>query len=385
MRYVPSKRPLIALLAMAGLATAAQAADLKIGVAEALSGGAAQYGSAIRNGFQLAADELNAAGGINGDKIVLVVEDEQGKKEEAINVFKKLIFQDKVLMVFGPTLSNSAQAADPVAQAAKTVAFGTSNTADGITSIGDYVFRNSVTEADVLPATIKTAVAKAGVKKVAVFYGNDDVFTKSGYDNFKKALEDLKIPVTTTETFAKGDVDFKAQLTKIKATNPDAIVLSALLAEGAPIMVQARQIGLNVPIIGGNGMNSTKIFELAKDKSDGLYVGSPWSASNDTAENAKFIKAYTAKYSAAPDQFAAQAYDALYIAAQAIKSVKITGQLPADRTAVRDALPKVKWTGATGAFEFRRANDKAGKPAGYDAQQTPIVSVTKGNQFVIEK
>ena len=385
MRYVPSKRPLIALLAVAGLATAAQAADLKIGVAEALSGGAAQYGSAIRNGFQLAADELNAAGGINGDKIVLVVEDEQGKKEEAINVFKKLIFQDKVLMVFGPTLSNSAQAADPVAQAAKTVAFGTSNTADGITSIGDYVFRNSVTEADVLPATIKTAVAKAGVKKVAVFYGNDDVFTKSGYDNFKKALEDLKIPVTTTETFAKGDVDFKAQLTKIKATNPDAIVLSALLAEGAPIMVQARQIGLNVPIIGGNGMNSTKIFELAKDKSDGLYVGSPWSASNDTAENAKFIKAYTAKYSAAPDQFAAQAYDALYIAAQAIKSVKITGQLPADRTAVRDALPKVKWTGATGAFEFRRANDKAGKPAGYDAQQTPIVSVTKGNQFVIEK
>ncbi|MBR7551666.1 ABC transporter substrate-binding protein, partial [Mycobacterium tuberculosis] len=87
--------------------------------------------------------------------------------------------------VFGPTLSNSAQAADPIAQGSKTVAFGTSNTADGITSIGDYVFRNSVTEADVLPATIQTVVKKAGVKKVAVLYGNDDVFTKSGYDNFK--------------------------------------------------------------------------------------------------------------------------------------------------------------------------------------------------------
>jgi len=385
MRHVSFKSPLLALLAAAGLATAAQAADLKIGVAEALSGGAAQYGSAIRNGFQLAAEEINAAGGINGDKLVLVVEDEQGKKEEAINVFKKLIFQDQVLMVFGPTLSNSAQAADPIAQAAKTVAFGTSNTADGITSIGDYVFRNSVTEADVLPETIKMAVKKAGVKKVAVLYGNDDVFTKSGYDNFKKALEDLKIPVTTTETFAKGDVDFKAQLTKIKATNPDAIVLSALLAEGAPIMVQARQIGLNVPVIGGNGMNSTKIFDLAKDKSDGLYVGSPWSSSNDTPENSKFVKAYTAKYNGAPDQFAAQAYDALYIAAQAMKQVKFSGKLPADRAALRDALPKVKWTGATGAFEFRRANDKAGKPAGYDAQQTPIVSVTKGGQFVIEK
>jgi branched-chain amino acid transport system substrate-binding protein len=379
------KSPLLAVLAAASLATAAQAADLKIGVAEALSGGAAQYGAAIRNGFQLATDEINAAGGINGNKIELVIEDEQGKKEEAINVFKKLIFQDKVLMVFGPTLSNSAQAADPIAQAGKTVAFGTSNTADGITSIGDYVFRNSVTEADVLPETIKMAVKKSGIKKVAVLYGNDDVFTKSGYDNFKKALEDLKIPVTTTETFAKGDVDFKAQLTKIKAGNPDAIVLSALLAEGAPIMVQARQLGLNVPFIGGNGMNSVKVFDLAKDKAEGLYVGSPWSSSNSTPENSKFIKAYNDKFKSQPDQFAAQAYDAMYIAAQALKQVKVSGNLAADRAALRDALPNVKWTGATGAFQFRRALDKAGKPAGYDAQQLPIVSVTKGGQFTIEK
>ena len=382
------RRAVFALMATAGLlgaASAAQAADIKIGVAEALSGGAAQYGVAIRNGFQLAADEINAAGGINGNKIVLVVEDERGNKEEAINVFKKLIFQDNVLMVFGPTLSNSAQAADPIAQAAKTVAFGTSNTADGITSIGNFVFRNSVTEADVLPETLKITAAKTGLKKVAVLYGNDDVFTKSGYDNFKKALDDLKIPVTTTETFAKGDVDFKAQLTKIKATNPDAIVLSALLAEGAPIMVQARQIGLNVPIIGGNGMNSVKVFDLAKEKAEGLWVGSPWSIENQTDQNRKFIVAYTAKFKTAPDQFAAQAYDALYIASQGMKKVKLTGSLPADRIALRDALPAAKWTGATGAFEFVQAKDRAGKPAGYDAKQQAIVSVTRGGKFAIEK
>ena len=385
MRQTTFPVSLISLALAATFSAGASAADVKIGVAEALSGGAAQYGVAIRNGLQLAADEINAAGGVNGNKLQLVIEDEQGKKEEAINVFKKLIFQDNVLMVFGPTLSNSAQAADPIAQAAKTVAFGTSNTADGITSIGDYVFRNSVTEADVLPETIKMAVKKSGIKKVAVLYGNDDVFTKSGYDNFKKALDDLKIPVTTTETFAKGDVDFKAQLTKIKAGNPDAIVLSALIAEGAPIMVQARQVGLNVPFIGGNGMNSVKVFELAKDKSDGLYVGSPWSASNASPENGKFLKAYSDKYKTAPDQFAAQAYDGMYIAAQALKQVKLSGNLAADRTALRDALPAIKWTGATGPFQFRRATDKAGKPAGYDAQQTPIVSVTKGTQFAIEK
>ena len=385
MRQKPFTTSLLAFALSAAFGASANAADIKLGAAEALSGGAAQYGISIRNGFELAVSEINAAGGINGDKLQLVIEDEQGKKEEAINVFKKLIFQDKVLMVFGPTLSNSAQAADPIAQAAKTVAFGTSNTADGITSIGDYVFRNSVTEADVLPETIKMAVKKSSIKKVAVMYGNDDVFTKSGYDNFKKALEDLKIPVTTTETFAKGDVDFKAQLTKIKAGNPDAIVLSAVLAEGAPIMVQARQLGLNMPFIGGNGMNSVKVFDLARDKSDGLYVGSPWSASNASAENTRFIKAYTDRFKSAPDQFAAQSYDALYITTQALKQIKFSGDLAADRSAVRDALPNVKWTGATGPFQFRRATDRAGKPAGYDAQQTPIVSVTRGGQFVIEK
>ena len=116
--FTPS---LLSFALAATFSVGVHAADIKLGVAEALSGGAAQYGISIRNGFQLAADEINASGGVNGDKLQLVVEDEQGKKEEAINVFKKLIFQDKVLMVFGPTLSNSAQAADPIAQAAKVV------------------------------------------------------------------------------------------------------------------------------------------------------------------------------------------------------------------------------------------------------------------------
>ena len=188
-------RALITALLAAGAVSSAIAADIKIGAAEALSGPAGQYGQSIKNGFQLAVDELNANGGVKGNKIAIQFEDEAGKKEQAIDVFKKLIFQDKVLMLFGPTLSNSAQAADPIAQAAKIVVFGTSNTADGITSIGDYVFRNSVTEADVLPETLKRRRSSTpNMKKVAVLYGNDDVFTKSGYDAFKKALEDLEDP-----------------------------------------------------------------------------------------------------------------------------------------------------------------------------------------------
>lgn len=376
---------MLGALIVSGYFASPSLAQIKLGVAEALTGNAAQYGVPIRKGFELAVSEINGSGGINGSKIELVVEDEQGKKEEAINVFKKLIFQDKVLMLFGPTLSNSAQASDPVAQAAKVVVFGTSNTADGITSIGNYVFRNSVTEADIVPVTLKVAAQKTGLKKVAVLYGNDDIFTKSGYDNFRKALETLKIPVTTTETFAKGDVDFKPQLTKIKASNADAIVLSALVAEGAPAMVQARQLGIAQPFIGGNGMNSPKVFDLAKDNSDNLWVGSPWSIENPAGENKRFIAAYQKVQSALPDQFAAQAYDAMYIVAQALRKVKLTGKLDADRAALRDALPAVQFTGATGAFKFRQVNRKDGKPAGYDAVQTAIVMMTKGNRYVIQK
>ena len=379
------RRVMLGALIVSGYFASPSLAQIKLGVAEALTGNAAQYGVPIRKGFELAVSEINGSGGINGSKIELVVEDEQGKKEEAINVFKKLIFQDKVLMLFGPTLSNSAQASDPVAQAAKVVVFGTSNTADGITSIGNYVFRNSVTEADIVPVTLKVAAQKTGLKKVAVLYGNDDIFTKSGYDNFRKALETLKIPVTTTETFAKGDVDFKPQLTKIKASNADAIVLSALVAEGAPAMVQARQLGIAQPFIGGNGMNSPKVFDLAKDNSDNLWVGSPWSIENPAGENKRFIAAYQKVESALPDQFAAQAYDAMYIVAQALRTVKLTGKLDADRAALRDALPAVQFTGATGAFKFRQVNRKDGKPAGYDAVQTAIVMMTKGNRYVIQK
>ncbi|MEO7056794.1 MAG: ABC transporter substrate-binding protein, partial [Caldimonas sp.] len=133
------------------------------------------------------------------------------------------------------------------------------------------------------------------------------------------------------------------------------------------------------------GMNSVKIFDLAKDKSDNLWVGSPWALGSQTKENQHFVVSYTQKYKSAPDQFGAQAFDAMHIVAQALGKIKITGNLEADRKALRDALPAVTWTGATGAFKFRQAMDKSGKPAGHDAQQAAIVSVTKAGKYSIEK
>ncbi|MFZ6719515.1 ABC transporter substrate-binding protein [Undibacterium sp. Ji49W] len=376
---------LLAAATLLAYSTLNQAADIKIGVAEALTGPAAKYGVAIKNGFTLAADQINAKGGVNGNKIQLVAEDEQGKKEDAINVFKKLLFQEKVLMIFGPTLSNSAFAADPIANATKTVVFGTSNTADGITNMGPFTFRNSVMEADVLPVTTRAAVKQFNIKKVAILYGNDDAFTKSGYDVFKSALAEQKIPVTDTETYAKGDVDFKAQLTKIKASNPDAIVCSCLAEEAANIILQTRSLGMKQPFVGGNGFNSPKLFEIAKDAADNTLMGSPWSAENPSAANKSFMADYKAKFGSDPDQFAAQAFDAMHIVAEALKKVSLSGSLEKDRLALRDALPAVKIEGATGKFAFRRAAPKDGKEAGYDAQQDAIVNIAKGGKFVLLK
>jgi len=379
----PVRRAATALLIFGCLATTASAADIRIGVAEALSGPAAQYGVSAKNGFMLAAEQINAKGGINGNRITLVIEDEQGKKEEAINVFKKLAFQDKVLMIFGPTLSNSAFAADPIANQAKLVIFGTSNTANGITNIGPFVFRNSVMESDVLPYTIRAAVKRFNVRKVAVIYGNDDAFTRSGYDVFKQVLADQKIAVTDTETYAKGDVDFKAQLTKIKSSNPDAIVCSCLAEEAANIMIQSRGLGIKVPFIGGNGFNSPKLFEISRQAANDSIMGSPWSAENKTLANKAFMEAYQKKFSVAPNQFAAQAYDAMYIVAEALKKMTPGGDLAVDRLALRNALPAVQIDGATGKFKFRKAQPKNGKEGGYDADQSAIVNIAEGGRFVL--
>ncbi len=353
------------------------AEGIKIGVAEALTGPIAKYGVPIKNGFTLAAEEINAAGGINGKKINLVVDDEQGKKEEAINVFKKFIHKDKVLAIFGPTLSNSAFAADPTANAAKTVVFGTSNTADGITAIGPYVFRNSITESDILPEVVKMAKNKLNLKKVAMMYGNDDAFTKSGYDIFKKAVGAEKLQVVATETFAKGDIDFSAQLTKIKNLNPDAIICSALVEEAANIVLQARKLGIpaNIHFIGGNGFNSPKLAEIAGNASEGIINGSPWFLGDPNKKNVAFIAAYKKKYGSEPDQFAAQAYDALYIMTEALKTLKFTGSLEDARTELRDALAKVKnFDGVGGNFSFSENRD---------AVQKARVLIVKNKKFTI--
>ncbi|PNG27969.1 ABC transporter substrate-binding protein [Methylocella silvestris] len=346
-------RPILRTLFAAAFVTSAgfsHAADpLTIGAIEILSGPNAKYGVAIKQGFDLGVEEINAAGGVRGAPLAIAYEDSAGSKEQAINAARQLIGRAKVPLLLGPTLSTEMFAVGPIANQRQTPIIGTSTTAIGVTDIGPFVFRTSLPEADVIPGTLRAARDKLGVKKVAVLYGRDDAFTKSAYDVMKTALADLGFEVLTTETFGAKDTDFSAQLTKIASLHPDAIVISALADAGAGILLAKQALGLpqNVRAIGGNGMNSPKVLEIAGPAADGLLVGSPWFVGKSDPLNVKFIEAYRAKYGSDPDQFAAQAYDTIKIAARALNEAR---DLSGD--AIRDALLKTKFEGVMGAFAF---------------------------------
>jgi branched-chain amino acid transport system substrate-binding protein len=202
-------------------------------------------------------------------------------------------------------------------------------------------------------------------------YGNDDAFTQAGYDVFVQTLADEGIEVLTTETFAKGDTDFNPQLTKIQGFAPEAIVVSALAEEASGIMLQARQLGLEVPIIGGNGFNSPKLAELAGEAAEGAVSGAAWLVSSESAKNQAFVAAYNAKYSSNPDQFAAQAYDGVYLIATALKNAGSS-----DRTALRDALDKITgFEGVLGTFSFENR----------EPVHTPVVQIVQDGKFELYK
>ncbi|MFJ7952697.1 ABC transporter substrate-binding protein [Lysinibacillus sp. NPDC096418] len=344
---------------------AGETVSAKIGVISYLTGPGAAYGEAITNGFNLALEEVNAKGEV---KIELVVEDSAGKQDQALTVAQKLMSSDDIVGLLGPTLSTEMNVVAPEADLNGIPIMGTSTTAAGIPQIGEYVFRNSIPESLAIPAALEKAVDKYGVKKVAILYGNDDLFTKSGFDTMKEVAEEMELEIVTIETFQKGQSDYNAQLTKIKDLKPDLILASALYNEGAVIMDQARKMGIEVPFVGGNGFNSPEVIDIAGKASEGLIVATPWFGEKPDQKVQDFVKKYEEKYGAKPDQFAAQAYDALYIMAEGLKNA---GE--ADRDALRDALAEIKdLDGILGKFSF----DKDG-----DVVMEPTVLIIKDGKF----
>lgn len=338
-----------------------------IGVISYLTGSGASYGEAITNGLKLANEEITAAGEV---ELELKIEDSAGKQEEALSAAQKLMNKDNVDAIIGPTLSTEMQVVGPEADVNGVAILGTSNTAEGIPQIGEYVFRNSIPEALAIPASVQKAIDEYDAKKVAIIYGNDDVFTKAGYDVMKQVAEDMDLEVVTTETFQLGQSDYKAQLTKIKNLEPDLILASALYNEGAVILDQARKMGIEVPVVGGNGFNSPEVINIAGDAANGLIVATPWFAKKDDEKVKNFVENYKEAYGMEPDQFAAQAYDGLYLIAEAVKNAGV-----ADRDEIRDALAEISgFEGVLGEMSF----DEDG-----DIVMDPTVLIIEGDEYIV--
>jgi branched-chain amino acid transport system substrate-binding protein len=346
--------------------------SINLGVIFGLSGSVSVYGLPQRDAVQLAVDQINAMSYLGeGVTLTPVFEDSAGDREQAIAAMTRLIDQG-VVAVIGPTLSAEMTAAGPVAQEAGVLVVGVSNTATGLKDlIGDFYFRASLPESAVIPGTVTQAAEALGLQNVGVLYGNDDEFTVSGYEVFLQALQDNSVNVIGEETFARGDVDFNAQLTNLINQNPDALVVSALAAEATQIILQARALGYEGPIIGGNGFNSPAVINQTGEASEGLIVGGAWNFSNPNPapESVAFVNAFQEAYGYQPDQFAAQAYTGAWLVATAIRCSGST-----DSAAVRDAIGTVAdFPTPLGVFSF----DESGEPA-----HEPIAQIVQNGAFV---
>ncbi|HVR61915.1 MAG TPA: ABC transporter substrate-binding protein [Polyangia bacterium] len=349
----------VSAVAFAGRAAAADAV-VKIGAALSMTGAAAVYGGSQKAGVQAAVDEINKSGHLKGVKLEVVFEDDASTKEQGIAVFQRFINKDKVAAIIGPTLSNTATAADPLAQSAKVPVVAVSNTAPkGITDIGDYIWRVSLTEAQVIPGALKRLQARLKFKKAAVLYGNDDAFTQAGYNVMKAALDASGTTIVGTQTFAKPDRDYNAQLTALKGLGPDILLVSALAENAAGIVSQARQLGWNVPIMGGNGFNSPALIKNAGPAAEGVYVGTAWNKVSADAANQAFLKLMKER-NVDPDQFCAQAYSGVLVIADAVKQAG--GKHGRDD--IKGAFAKVKGLATPlGVFSFLPNRDGDHEPA----------------------
>ena len=322
----------------------------KIGFTAALTGGAAAYGKSEEEGVRLAVEEINKKGDFPID---LLVEDTKAVPADSMNATKKLI-QEKVSMIIGPMTSNEAKAAGPIIQNAKVPSLEISVTAENITDIGDCIFRNSVPESKNIPQTVKKTHKLLGYKTAAILYAHDNEQHVTAQKYFQKTMEEEGVQVIDVETFGSKDSEYSAQLTNIQHKAPDVIVVCSYYQEGSRILKKMREMGMDQPVLGDNGFVSPELGKMAGAAANNVYVSSMWSADRKDEKVQKFVENYTKAYGRAPDQFAASAYDGVYMAMDAMQRAGTT----TDHKKIRDALAQMKdFKGVCGTFSFDEKRD----------------------------
>ena len=332
--------------------------DIKVGVYGDTSGATSSFGQSTKNGIQLAFDEINAAGGVNGRKLIMLFEDDQGRPEQAKTVVSKLINQDRVQALLGEVASTNSLAAAPVAQDAKIPMITPSSTNPKVTEVGDYISR--VCFIDPFQGLVMAKFAGNTLKaKTAAIIGdvNSD-YSKGLTAVFEQEFTKLGGRVVAKEAYTQTDPDFKGQLTKIRNLNPEVIYIPGYYGQVGIIAKQARELDMNMPLLGGDGWDSPDLWKLGGEALKNAYISNHYSADNPAPEIQNFVKAYQAKFNVAPDSLAALAYDAAKVLADAIKRAGGT-----DGAKLKDAINATKeFKGVTGSITLD-ANRNAVKPA----------------------
>jgi branched-chain amino acid transport system substrate-binding protein len=349
--------------------SAANSDVIKVGEFASMTGSEATFGQSSHKGTALAIDDLNAAGDVLGKKLELHMEDDQSQAGQPATVVRKLISRDGVVAILGEVASSRSLEAAPICQENKIPMISPSSTNPKVTEVGDFIFRvcflDSFQGGKVL-AGFASDTLKA--KSVAVL---KDV--KSDYSiGLAKFFEDGFSPssgkIVAEQNYSSGDKDFSAELTAIKAANPDAIFVPGYYTEVGLIALQAKQLGINAPLFGGDGWESSVLTSIGGAALEGDYFSTHLAPDEDTPQVKNFVDKFRAKYGETPDSMAALGYDSAMILADAMKRAGST-----DGAKVRDALAATKdFPGVTGTITID-ANRNASKPA--------VILTIKNGQF----
>ena len=346
--------------------------EILVGEYGSLTGGIATFGISTRDGSQLAFDDVNAKGGVLGQKIKLLVEDDQSKPEEAGTVVNKLIHQDHAVAMIGHVASSHSLAAAPICQAEKVPMISPASTNPRVTQVGNYIFRVCFLDTFQGAVMAKFAFDTLKVKKIAILVDVRSDYSVGLQTFFGQNFKKLGGEIVAEQSYSQGDSDFRAQLTAIKAANPEAIYVPGYYTEVGTIVHQARELGITVPFLGSDGWDSPKLWEIGGVSLNGCYFSNHYATDDPNPVVQKFVNDYKAKYNQLPDALAALAYDAARILADAMQRAGST-----DGEKVRNAIASTKdFPGVTGQISINEERNAV--------KTAVIVKVENGKYLLTE-
>jgi branched-chain amino acid transport system substrate-binding protein len=331
--------------------------EIVVGEYGSLTGGQATFGQSTHNAIMLAVDEINAAGGVDGRKIKVLTEDDQSKAEEAANAVTKLISQNQVVAVLGEVASSNSLAAAPICQANKVPMITPSSTNPTVTQKGDYIFRMCFLDDYQGGAMARYVLQDLKLKSAAVLIDNKSDYSTGLAKFFSDAFTAGGGKIVATQSYAQGDSDFRSQLTAIKGANPQLIFVPGYYNDIGQIAIQARDLGMQMPLAGGDGWESPKLIEIGGKALEGCFYSNHYFAGDPAPAVRDFVQKYKDRYGATPDALAALAYDAARVLADAIKRSGST-----DGPKLRDAIGQTKgFSGVTGTINLGADRNPSGK------------------------